>query len=118
MPGPFYFDQSSAHAALAPNTLKAFNMNKSNGGAQQKQKDTIIPESNPFPEYRGRIQKMTTESGEKKGLQQTLEECGFNVVTFMPNVHPSVCLRTIIAAWHAFSVNKMTSLTKFPCSKV
>ena len=78
----FIFDQSlqpSAHAALAPDALKAFEMNKSNGGAQQKQKDTIIPESNPFPEYHGRIQKMTMESGEKKGLQQTLEERGFNV---------------------------------------
>ena len=75
----FIFNQSSAHAALAPDTLKAFEMNKSNGGAQRKQKDTIIPESNSFPEYHGRIQKMTMESGEKKGLQQTLEECGFNV---------------------------------------
>ena len=77
----FIFDQSSqaAHAALAPDALKAFKMNKLNGGAQQKQKDTIILESNPFPEYCGRIQKMTMESGEKKGLQQSLEECGFNV---------------------------------------
>ena len=75
----FIFDQSSAHAALAPDALKAFEMNKSNGGAQRRQKDTIIPESNPFPEYHGRVQKMTTESGEQKGLQQTLEERGFNV---------------------------------------
>lgn len=75
----FIFDQSSAHAALSPNALKAFEINKSNGGAQWRQKDTIIPESNPFPEYHGRVQKMTTKSGEQKGLQQTLEECGFNV---------------------------------------
>jgi hypothetical protein len=54
-------------------------MNKSNGGVQRRQKDTIIPESNPFPEHRGRVQKMMTESGEQKGLQQTLEERGFNV---------------------------------------
>ena len=39
----------------------------------------LSPESNPFPEYHGRVQKMTTESGEQKGLQQTLEERGFNV---------------------------------------
>ncbi|EDR06554.1 uncharacterized protein LACBIDRAFT_300092 [Laccaria bicolor S238N-H82] len=75
----FIYDQSSAHAALAPDALKAFEMNKSNGGAQRRQKDTIIPDSNPFPEYRGRIQKMTTETGQQKGLQQTLEERGFDV---------------------------------------
>ena len=30
----FIFDQSSAHALLPPDTLKAFDMNKSNGGSQ------------------------------------------------------------------------------------
>jgi hypothetical protein len=75
----FIFDQSSAHAALPPDALKAFEMNKSNGGAQRRQKDTVIPHSNPFPEYCGRAQKMTTENGKQKGLQQTLEERGFNV---------------------------------------
>ena len=45
----FIFDQSSAHASLLPDALKAFNMNKSNGGAQCKQKNTIIPQSNPDP---------------------------------------------------------------------
>lgn len=49
----FIFDQSSAHAALPPDVLKAFEMNKSNRGAQCYQKDAIIPNSNPFPEYRG-----------------------------------------------------------------
>ncbi|EGN91369.1 hypothetical protein SERLA73DRAFT_80601, partial [Serpula lacrymans var. lacrymans S7.3] len=38
----FIFDQSSAHASLPPDALKAFEMNKSNGG---KQRDTVIPES-------------------------------------------------------------------------
>ena len=33
----FVFDQSSAHASLPPDALKAFTMNKSNGGAQCKQ---------------------------------------------------------------------------------
>ena len=32
----FIFDQSSAHASLPPNALKAFDMNKSNGGAQRR----------------------------------------------------------------------------------
>ena len=61
---------------LPPDALKAFEMNKSNGGSQRRQKDTIIPLSNPFPEFRGKVQKMTTESGQPKGLQQTLEERG------------------------------------------
>ena len=40
----FIFDQSSAHASLPPNALKAFKMNKSNGGKQCKQCDTEIPQ--------------------------------------------------------------------------
>jgi hypothetical protein len=75
----FIFDQSSAHAALPPDALKAFEMNKSNGGKQRRQKDTVIPESNPYPEFRGKVQKMMTDKGEQKGLQQTLEERGFDV---------------------------------------
>lgn len=42
----FIFDQSSAHASLPLDALKALKMNKSNGGAQCKQHDTIIPQSN------------------------------------------------------------------------
>jgi hypothetical protein len=49
-------------------------MKKSNGGKQRKQKDTIIPMNNPDIECHGKLQKMTTEAGEAKGLQQTLEE--------------------------------------------
>ena len=75
----FVFDQSSAHAALPPNALKAFEMNKGSGGKQHFQKDTIIPNTNPYPEHHGKIQKMTTEAGLQKGLQQTLEEWGFDV---------------------------------------
>jgi hypothetical protein len=86
----FVFDQSSAHAALPPDALKAFEMNKSNGGKQRFQKDTVIPESNPYPEFRGSFQKMTTESGQQKGLQQTLEERGFNVSRMRAKCSP-VC---------------------------
>src|SRR6266481_6930235 len=39
----FIFDQSSAHASLPPDALRAFDMNKSNGG---KQCDTVIPQTN------------------------------------------------------------------------
>ena len=71
----FIFDQSSPHASLGPDALCAFNMNKSNGGKEWKQKDTIIPMSIPEPLCHGFIQKMTLKNGEPKGLQQTLEEC-------------------------------------------
>ena len=54
-------------------------MNKSNGGKQQKQHETIIPKSNPTAKHRSKVQKMTTDKGEAKGLQQVLEERGFNV---------------------------------------
>ena len=54
-------------------------MNKGNGGKQRFQKDTVIPNTNPYPEHCGKIQKMTTEAGLQKGLQQTLEESGFDV---------------------------------------
>lgn len=75
----FIFDQSSAHASLPSDALKAFEMNKSNGGKQRKQRDTIIPQTNPAVEHRGKLQKMTLSNGQPKGLQQVLEERGFNV---------------------------------------
>jgi hypothetical protein len=65
----FIFDQSSAHASLGPDALRAFDMNKTNEGKQQKQKDTVIPMNNPDPQFRGMTQKMTTEKGEAKGIQ-------------------------------------------------
>jgi hypothetical protein len=77
--GLFLFDHSSVHASLGPDALRAFDMNKSNGGKQRKQKDTIIPMNNHYVEHHGKAQKMTTEAGEAKGLQQTLEERRFNV---------------------------------------
>ena len=57
----FIFDQSSAHASLGPDALCAFDMNRSYGGKQWKQKDTIIPTSNPNLQYSGLLQKMTLE---------------------------------------------------------
>ncbi len=70
----FLFNHSSMHASLGPDALRAFDMNKSNGGKQRKQKDTTIPMNNPDIECRGKPQKMSTEAGEAKGLQQTLKE--------------------------------------------
>ncbi|KAF9518032.1 hypothetical protein BS47DRAFT_1371133 [Hydnum rufescens UP504] len=60
----FIFDQSSAHG---------------NGGKQRKQKDTIIPCTNPTISMCGKPQKMTNENGEAKGLQAMLEERGFDM---------------------------------------
>ena len=74
----FIFNQSSAHASLPPDTLKAFKMNKSNGGKQRKQQDTIILESNLDACYPGQPQSMTTESREPKGPQSILEEHRYN----------------------------------------
>ncbi len=74
----FVFDQSSVHASLPPDALHAFDMNKSNGGKQRKQRDTIIPATNPDPQFRGEPQKMTTPSGEAKGLKTVLEKRGFD----------------------------------------
>jgi hypothetical protein len=73
------FDQSLAHASLGPDALCAFDMNKSNGRRQRKQKDTIIPINNPCAEFRGKLQRMTTNTGKAKGLKQVLEERGFEV---------------------------------------
>ncbi|KAF8220679.1 hypothetical protein L208DRAFT_1167124, partial [Tricholoma matsutake] len=51
----FIFDQSSAHASLGPDALKASEMNKSDGGKQHIQHDTVIHESNPVAEHRGKV---------------------------------------------------------------
>jgi hypothetical protein len=72
--GVFLFNHSSAHTSLRSDSLHASEMNKSNGGKQRKQKDTTIPMNNPDVECRGKPQKMTTEAGEPKGLQQTLKK--------------------------------------------
>ena len=86
----FIFDQSSAHASLPPDALRAFEMNKSNGGKQRMQYNTTIPQSNPDPHFRGQHQSMTTASGEAKGLQAVLQECGFDVSQLRAKCSP-VC---------------------------
>lgn len=86
----FIFDQSSAHASLPPDALRAFDMNKSNGGKQRTQQDTVIPQSNPDPRYHGQPQSMVTSSGEAKGLKQVLEERGFNISKLKAKCSP-VC---------------------------
>lgn len=69
----FIFNNSSAYATLPPDVLHAFGMNKANGNKQHKQCDTIILQSNLDSFKCGQLQKMTTLSGESKGLQAVLE---------------------------------------------
>lgn len=75
----YVFDQSSNHASLPPDALRAFDMNKSDGGKQRVQRDTIIPMTNPSIEHRGKLQKMTLPDGKPKGLERVLTERGFDV---------------------------------------
>jgi hypothetical protein len=117
----FIFDQSSAHAALPEDALKAFEMNKSNGGKQRHQKDTVIPNNNPTPEHRGKIQKMTTDDGQQKGLQQTLEERGFNVKNMRAKCSPvcpwensSCCMARLLSKQDDFTnqISRLETLIK------
>ena len=85
----FVFNHFLAHVSLALDALCAFDMNKSNSGKQRKQRDTVIPTNNSHG-FGGRPQKMTTENGEVKGLQQMLEECSFNVQRMKTKYSP-VC---------------------------
>ena len=50
----------------------------------------MIPNNNPTPELCGKIQKMTTDNSQQKGLQQTLEERGFDVTNMRAKCLP-VC---------------------------
>ena len=74
----FIFDQSSAHASLPPNALKAFEMNKENRGKQRRQKDTVVPETNSIVEH-WQDSEDDNRGWKAKGLEQTLYKCGFNV---------------------------------------
>jgi len=86
----FVFNMSSAHALLGLDALHVFNMNKSNGGKQRKQKDMVIPMNNAHPEFAGKSQKMTTGTGKAKGLKQVLEEHRFNTTGMLAKCAP-VC---------------------------
>ena len=109
----FVFDHSSAHVLLAPDALHAFDMNKGNGGKQRRQRDTVIPMNNPCPEFRGKLQKMTTEAGKAKGLKQMLEECGFNVEKMKAKCSPvctfdseRCCLARLLSKQDDFQLQK------------
>jgi len=85
-------------------------MNKSNGGKQRKQRDTVIPQSNPDPRYRGQPQSMVTSSGEAKGLKQVLEERGFNISKLKAKCSPvcpfesqDCCLARLLSQQEDFS---------------
>lgn len=75
----FVLDQSSNHASLPPDTLKAFEMNKLDGRKQCIQCDTIILMTNPEPSVCGLPQKITLANSQPKGLQTILTKHGFKV---------------------------------------
>src|SRR6266481_4825093 len=69
-PPASYLDFAQAGDRCIPtDALKAFKMNKSDGGKQHSQRDTVIPDSTPFPEHRGETQKMTLSDGWPKVLE-------------------------------------------------
>lgn len=80
--GVFFFDQSSAHQAFAPNALVAQNMNINPGGKQPALHSTRIPHHNPNPGLRGRVQSMVYGSDhpdhpdQPKGMEAVLKERG------------------------------------------
>ncbi|KAG2048592.1 hypothetical protein BDR06DRAFT_984750 [Suillus hirtellus] len=66
----FIFDNLLAHTSFPPDALKAFSMNKFDGGKQCRNPDIL----------KCRLaQRMTNVKDEPKGLKTVLEERGFNV---------------------------------------
>lgn len=84
----FIFDNSSAHASLAPDALTVTKMNVGPGGKSPVMRDTVIPTSNPFA-LGGKAQSMVFPAempqdheyaqfaGQPKGMRVVLEEQGF-----------------------------------------
>ncbi|KAF9502809.1 hypothetical protein BS47DRAFT_1374526 [Hydnum rufescens UP504] len=95
----FIFDQSLP---------TSFDMNKGNGGKQRKQKDTIIPCTNPTISMCGKPQKMTNENGEAKGLQAMLEERGFDMKGMRAKCTPICAMYWGYAKYHYCEVFKAT----------
>jgi hypothetical protein len=95
-------------------------MNKSNGGKQRHRHDTIIPQSNPSVEHRGKIQKMTLPDGRPKGLQQVLEERGFDVCNLLAKCAPVMSAhgKAPIVAWLVFSASRRTLQISHQCSRL
>ena len=77
--------KSLSFAALAANHWLSVTWQRRNS------RETSQPVTcGPYPEFRGKVQKMTTDKGEQKGLQQTLEEQGFDVTGMRAKCSP-VC---------------------------
>ncbi len=76
----FLFDHLSTHTLLGPDALCAFDMNKSNGGKQRKQKNTVIPMNNPSVECCRKLQKMTTKAGVLRACNRCLRSGGLMFV--------------------------------------
>ena len=110
MPGPFYL----INHLLMPDALEAFEMNKSNGGVQRRQKDTIIqpisriPWQSPKDDNRIWGEKRAPANSWRAWLQCGSPSCQMHTrLSFENN---DCCMACILS--------KQDSLTKFPCSKV
>ncbi len=108
----FVFNQLFAHILLGPDVLHVFDINKSNGGKQQKQNDTIIPMNNPYPKFHRKPQKITRDTSKAKGIQQILEKCGFNVHEICVKCF-LVCLFKNSVIWPTFSASRMIFTCKY-----
>ncbi|OJA11389.1 hypothetical protein AZE42_03947 [Rhizopogon vesiculosus] len=95
-----------SHASLPEDALRAFDMNKSNGGKQRHRRDTVIPQSNPSVEHRGKIQKMTAAL---KACNKFSKNVDLTFTTYEPSAHQSALGRAPIAAWLVFSASRKTS---------
>ncbi|KIJ27974.1 hypothetical protein M422DRAFT_270825 [Sphaerobolus stellatus SS14] len=95
--GEFFFDQSSAHGAYAPDALNAKEMNLRPGGKQCSMHSTFIPMDNPNPTLRGMPQDMNFPMdlssddpnykycGKPKRMQQILVERGLLQILIAAN---------------------------------
>jgi hypothetical protein len=110
----FVFDQSSAHASLPPDDLKAFEMNKSDGGKQRKQRDTVIPQSNPSPEHHGKPHSLM---GIQKVFRGCLRNAALMVLAYAPNAHQFVQSKTWGVAWLVSLASRKISSTRYQCSR-
>ena len=81
------------------------------GGKQRIEHDTVIPDSNPVAEHRGKPQKMTLEDGTPKDRKSD----GSMSRICVQSAHQFVHGRTQTVVWRAFSASRMTLRSSSPC---
>ena len=114
----FIFDQSWAHTSLLPDALHALEMNKSDGGRQWKQCNTIISMTSPDPRFRGIHRKWQQCQVRQKVWRLSWRSVGLISKGLRPNVPWFAPSKARSAAWHGFCHNRMFLLIKNPCSRL